>query len=107
MPNRYYNREERKKQIVLALLIQAQHGNPPEGTAYKIARLVDMSVSPNLYSILSDMVAEGRLTARDERNGRNTERVVYSLPEGSYRTPAEDREVTIRIGGKVYQERLI
>lgn len=93
--------------IVLALLIQLQHDKPPEGTAYKIARLVDMSVSPNLYSILSDMVAEGRLTARDERNGRNTERTVYSLPEGSYRTTPAGREITVRIGGKVYQEKLL
>lgn len=107
MPNKYYSRKERKDMVVLALLLQLQHDNPPEGTAYKIARLVDMSVSPNLYSILSDMVAEGRLTARDERNGRNTERTVYSLPEGSYRSPGEGREITIKVGGKVYQEKLL
>jgi hypothetical protein len=102
MPNKYYTREERKEMVVLALLVKVQHGEPPEGTAYKIARLVDMSVSPNLYCILSEMVTEGRLTARDERNGRDTKRVVYSLPEGSYRTPVDRREIKIRVGGKVF-----
>lgn len=106
MPNTYFRREERKKQIELVLTIRAQHGKSPEGTAYTIARLLDIAVSGHLYSILTDMVAEHRLNVRDEQMGDRGTRTFYALPPGTY--PQDDeRTVSLRINGKVYQERLL
>jgi len=104
MPNAYYNREDRKDQIVLALISLIDQGKPPEATAYKIAKLIDMATSSHLYSILSDMVAENRLKVRDERKGELMEHSIYSLPEGSYQMPK--REILINGKRQVIQESL-
>jgi hypothetical protein len=106
MPNRYFKKEERKQQILLALCIKAQHGGEPKGTAYTIAKLIDMAVSPNLYSILADMVAERRLDVRSEVLGGRGERTWYILPEETARECA-GHEISIRINGTIYEERLI
>jgi len=104
MPNSYYNREDRKDQIVLALISLMDEGKQPEATAYKIAHLIDMACSSHLYSILSDMCAEGRLNVRDEKKGQYMEKSVYSLPSGSYSMPK--REIVINGKRLAIQESL-
>lgn len=106
MPNRYFKREDRKQQIELALCIKAQHDEIPEGTAYTIARLIDMAVSPNLYSLLTDMVLENRLDVRWETLGDRGTRTWYSLPAAKA-AQCREREISIKINGTVYQERLL
>lgn len=104
MPNSRYTREERKEMIVLALTIMAQHGLKPEATAYTIARKLDMNPSMHLYGLLSDMVAEARLSIRWESLGARGSRTWYRLPEGSYEMPSEERTINLKIRGKLYQE---
>jgi hypothetical protein len=77
---RQYNRADRMDMVVHALSALAQDGKKPEATAYKLARALDMAVSPHLYSILSDMVAQGRLNVRDEVITNRCERTFYQLP---------------------------
>lgn len=83
MVQRQYTRADRMDMIIHALSALAQDGQRPEATAYKIARMIDMRVSMHLYSILSDMVAQGRLTARDEVIENRCERTFYQLPRSA------------------------
>ena len=100
MPRRAYSREERKEQVILVLSIRASKGLEPEGTAYTIAKLLDMTVQQRLYVILSEMVAEGRLTTRDERTPAGFERTFYRLPDGSYERPATQHQLVLNFNGK-------
>lgn len=106
MPNRYFKKSDRKDQVELALKIRGDNGKSPEGSAYVIAKLIDMAVSPNLFSILADMVAERRLNVRVESLGARGERKIYTL--ANYQTQSEeDRVINLKINGKIYQERLL
>jgi len=104
MPNRRFTREERKEQIILALVIMAQNDQFPEATAYTIARKLDMSPSWHFYTYLSELVAEGRLTTRQQSLGARGTRTFYALPEGSYVRPEKGHTINLNIRGKVYQE---
>lgn len=104
MPNKYFRREERPEQILALLKIMVDHGEKPELTAYGIAKKLDMVVSPILYSVLADMVAERLLTVRHEVTENNFERMWYSLPEGTYKLGGE-RQITLNFGGKSYKEK--
>lgn len=106
MPNKYFRREERPKQIIALLTIMADHGKMPELTAYGIAKKLDMRVSYILYAVLADMVAQRLLTVRDEDLGNRCTRSWYSLPEGSY-TLGGERQISIKVNGKIYQEKLL
>lgn len=106
MPNRYFSREDRKQQIELALKIQAQNGVAFEATAYRVAKLVDMAVSANLYSLLSDMVAERRLTVRDEVIPNRCTRTFYALPQ-SVLNDATKRDIVINGKRVPIQEKLL
>lgn len=106
MPNKYFRREERPRQIIALLEIMAQHGNVPELTAYGIAKKLDMRPSYILYAVLADMVAQRLLTVRDEDLGNRGARSWYSLPEGTYKLGGE-RQITLNFGGKSYQEKLV
>lgn len=106
MPNKYFRKEERPKQIIAVLSIMAEHGIKPELTAYGIAKKLDMRPSYILYAVLADMVAQHLLTVRDEELGNRCTRTWYALPEGSYVLGGE-RQITLNFGGKSYQEKLI
>lgn len=106
MPNSYRKRHERKAQIELVLAIKAEKGQPPEGTAYQIARLIDVVVSQHLYSILADMVAEHRLNVRDEEIVNRCTRTFYILPQETIEK-LNTREITLRYKGQVIQEKLL
>lgn len=106
MANRYFKKAQRKEQIELALTIKGDNGTLPEGSAYVIARLVGMAVSPNLFSILADMVAEHRLNVREESLGNRGFRKIYTLANYQTQSNAE-HEITIKINGRVYQEKLL
>lgn len=99
MPNKYVKRDERKEQIEGILRDMAVSGTKPELTAYGIAKKCDMRVSWVLYEVLADMVAEHRLTFRDENMIRCTSRRWYMLPKGSY---PETTTRVIKINGKVW-----
>lgn len=101
MPAKRYSLEERYIMVETALSIMAQHGLKPEASAYTIAKKIDMYPGGSLYAILSGMVAQGRLTARDVQHRPNVEKTLYSLPEGSYRLPQLPLD-TILINGNRY-----
>lgn len=104
--NRRYTRDERYIQVETALAIKAQHGEKPEATAYEIARKISMYPGKNVYVILSEMVALGRLTVRDVVHRPNMEKSLYSLPEGSYELPkVKNRAIKIN-GIEIIQEEL-
>lgn len=106
MPAHRYSREERFIMVETALAIMAQHGKKPEATAYTIGKKIDMYPGGNLYAILSEMVAQGRLTVRDVMHRPNVEKSLYSLPEGAYSMTIKDGD-TIKINGTTYtKERL-
>lgn len=106
MPNKYFRKNERPRQIIALLSVMAEHGKKPELTAYGIAKKLDMRVSYILYAVLAEMVAGHQLAVRDEDLGNRCTRSWYSLPKGSY-TLGGEREISIKVNGRVYQEKLI
>lgn len=102
---RRYTLEERCVMVETALAIMAQKGSKPEATAYTIAKRLDMSACKRVYDILSEMVAQGRLTTREVAHRPNVQKKLYALPEGSYKLPKVQNRV-IKINGVEYQERL-
>jgi len=102
MPATRYSREERYIMIETVLSIMAQHGKKPEATAYEIAKKIDMYPGGSLYTILSEMVAAGRLTVRDVNHRPNVEKSLYALPEGTYTLP--ETEDVIVINGVEYKK---
>jgi len=103
MPGRRYNLDQRMKQIETVLHIMAEHGLEPEASAYTIAKKIDMNPGGSLYTILSEMVARGRLTVRDVMHRPNVEKTLYSLPEGTYEI-AQPGPETITINGEKFQK---
>lgn len=99
MPNSYVKRDKRKSMIVEKLEQMAKDGNTPEATAYKLARLMDIAVNYNLYSVLAEMVTDGKLTVRDEEIVNRCTRTFYGLPEGTFTI---DRSREIVINGKLW-----
>lgn len=103
MPARRYNLDQRMTQVETVLRIMAQHGLRPEASAYTIAKKIDMYPGGSLYTILSEMVALGRLTVRDVQHRPNVEKTLYSLPEGTYEMTVEKGD-TIKINGTEYKK---
>jgi hypothetical protein len=99
MPGNYVRRDDRKRHIIEKLQGMVKEGKTPEATAYKIARMLDIRPNWNLYSVLADMVADGKLNIRDEVLGNRCTRTFYLLPEGTY-TTEHSREIVIN--GKVW-----
>jgi hypothetical protein len=102
MPKKHLNREQREQAVMEVLLAMADEGLKPELTAYGLAKRMDIVVSQPLYAVLSDMVARGRLTVRDEVIVNRCERTWYSLPEGTYQLGGTR---TLRINGRVWSRR--
>lgn len=103
MPAKRYNLDKRMKQVETVLGIMAQHGKRPEASAYTIARLIDMYPGGSLYTILTEMVARGRLTVRDVQHRPNVEKSLYSLPDGTYEITVKNGD-TIKINGTEYKK---
>ena len=96
-----YNRDERKVQVLAALAIKAQHGQPPKMTMYQIAKTLDMSPSTHLLNILKEMQSAGLLTCERQEHRPGVERMVWWLPKGSYQLPMEiKREIPITRNGR-------
>lgn len=104
MPNKRIERDEREAMIIAELGLLLQENKSPELTAYALAKRMDMVVSRTLYAVLSGMVADGRLTVREEEIQNRCVRKFYRLAEGTYTLPEKTRVIAMRIGGKMYQE---
>lgn len=95
-----FTRDERKVQIMAALAIKAQHGEPPRMTMYQLAKRLDMSPSTHLLNILKEMQSAGLLTCERQEHRPDVVRLVWWLPEGSYQLPMEiKREIPIKKNG--------
>lgn len=100
--NQNFSREERKRMIVMAFLVDIQQRQGGEMTSYRIARKIGVSPSSHLRSILAEMVRDGILECWLSSNipGR-WDTVKYRLPKGSYVDPHEKkRVVTVKAKGK-------
>jgi len=104
VPNKRVSREEREILILAELSLLVQEGKAPELTAHRLAKRMDMWVSTTLYAVLSQMVADGRLTAREEVIENRCTRTWYRMAEGTYTLPEKTRSLVMRVGGKIYQE---
>lgn len=54
---RAYSRDDRKLQMVTAMLVRVENGASPH-TAYSLAAALDMRVSPHFRGILEELVSE-------------------------------------------------
>lgn len=101
MPAHRYTKEERKRQVILALSIKAQHGETPEATAYELAKKLDITPSGAFYDILAEMVANRELNTRFQKHRPNADKVIYILTDGEGKA-VKVRDKTIRINGVDY-----
>lgn len=91
-----YSREERQQMILDKFYSLVNAGKKPELTNYRIAKLLDMTPSSHLKSILWDMVNEGLLDSYTQRHRTNADKTVFFLPESQYSFPAKhEREIVI------------
>ena len=87
MKRKAYSRAERQSMILDEFYKLVDKGITPELTVYKLAKLIDMTPSPHLRSILWDMVNEGVLDSRTEHHRPNSQRTVFFVPTGLYSFP--------------------
>lgn len=106
MTNKRVSRDEREILILAEFGLLVQENKEPELTAYALAKRMDMVVSRTLYAVLSGMVADGRLTTRQEELGSRCTRTFYRMAKGTYTMPDKTRVIQLKIGGKIYQEAL-
>ena len=66
MKQKALNREERKRQILLAFALEIQNGNTGEMTVANIAKHMHLSASTKLRDMVMELVIEGSLDFRDE-----------------------------------------
>ena len=98
MKRKAFSRAERQSMILDKFYSLVDSGKPPELTIYQLAKLMDMTPSPHLRSIVWELVHEGTLDSRTERHRKNTSKTVFFIPPHLYSFPKR-YERTIAING--------
>jgi len=99
MRTKALSREERKQQIVLLFAMRIQNGNFEYGTAYDIARVLEITAGGKFYALLREMEGEEILISRPiNKPGKWTGRE-YMLFPGTYQTP-KARVIPLKLNGK-------
>ena len=99
MAGKAYSRAERQTMIIQTLAIDVQHGRPPRCTVASMARRLGLEPSTHLRKIMGEMVEQGRLWAVSVYHRENRDKVIYSLPPGSYKEP-RGRTVSLKLNGR-------
>lgn len=101
MKRKAYSRVERQSMILDEFYKLVDSGIMPEMTIYKLAKLIDMTPSPHLRSIVWDMVHDGLLDSRTQYHRPNAFRTVFFIPPDRYSFPKKTERMIRFNGGKL------
>ena len=98
----YHSREERKKQILKALVMLPMLPKPKKPTMYAIADVIGMRPSSHLTKILLEMEAQGTLKSKTVSNkGKWDTELWYIARKGHAQIAVEARIIPIKTKGQI------